>query len=72
MRQDSPQQSRGAALLPACRLYPRVPAPPLRVLLAEAAEYRRRGDLAAAHVAELAALIALRAIAAETRQGVAR
>ena len=39
-------------------------------LLAEAAEHRRRGDLAAAHVAELAALIALRAIAADARREV--
>lgn len=42
----------------------------LRDLFAEAAEHRRKGDLAAAHVVELAALIALRAIVAEARREV--
>lgn len=42
----------------------------LRVLLAEAAEHRRKGDLGAAHVLDLAALVALRAIAAEARREV--
>lgn len=44
------------------------PLPPLRALLTEAAEHRRYGDLAAAHAVELAALVALRAIVAETRE----
>ena len=43
---------------------------PLRALLAEAGEHRRKGDLAAAHVVELAALIALRGIVAEARREV--
>ena len=42
----------------------------LRDLFTEAAEHRRKGDLAAAHVVELTALIALRAIAANVRQEV--
>lgn len=40
----------------------------LRGLFAEAAEHRRQGDLTAAHVVELAALVAVRAIVAEARQ----
>lgn len=44
------------------------PATGLRDLFTEAAEHRRKGDLAAAHVVEVAALIALRAIVAEARR----
>ena len=46
------------------------PATGLRDLFAEAAEHRRKGDLAAAHVVELAALVAVRAIVAEARREV--
>ncbi len=46
------------------------PLPPLRALLTEAAEHRRKGDLAAAHIVELAALIALRTTVAEARREV--
>jgi hypothetical protein len=46
--------------------------PPLRVLLTEAAEYRRRGDLAAAAALEADALRAMRASIATERPGVAQ
>ena len=49
-----------------------VTTPPtgLRDLFTEAAEHRRKGDLAAAHVVELAALMALHAISADARREV--
>lgn len=46
------------------------PQPPLRALLAEAAEHRRLGDLAAANVLETDALRAIRASIAAVRQEV--
>lgn len=45
-------------------------APPLRVLLTEAAEYRRLGDLAAASMLEADAIRAVRSAAAEARKAV--
>jgi hypothetical protein len=49
-------------------LSPRVAG--LRDLFAEAAEHRRKGDLAAANVVELAALLAVRTIVADARREV--
>lgn len=46
--------------------------PPLRALLTEAAEYRRRGDLAAAAALETDALRAMRARIAAERLDVAQ
>lgn len=43
-------------------------AAPLRDLLTEAAEHRRRGDTGAAVVLDLAALVALRAIQTAARE----
>jgi hypothetical protein len=69
MRHDSLSPSRGGALLPACCLPAHMSAPPLRGLLAEAAEHRRRGDLAAADALEMDALRVLRVILAAARAG---
>ena len=41
--------------------------PPLRDILAEAAELRRRGDHGAAHALDLVALLALRGIVAAAK-----
>lgn len=46
---------------------PSTTAPPLRALLAEASELRRKGDLAAACYLETIVAIAMRASAADTR-----
>jgi hypothetical protein len=48
------------------------PPPPLRALLTEAAEYRRRGDLAAATALETDALRAMRASMTAERPEVAQ
>lgn len=69
MRHDSLSPSRGGALLPARYLPAYTPTPPLRGLLAEAAEHRRRGDLTAADALEMDALRVLRVILAAARAG---
>ena len=53
-------------------MLPRQPISPVREMLAEAAEHRRRGDLAAAFVIENDAIRAIHAIAAAARQEVRR
>ena len=54
---------------PSPKLRPDRPAASrLRALLAEASEHRRRGDHGAAHVLDVAALIALRAIQSAARE----
>jgi len=49
---------------------PAQPPMGLRALFAEAAEHRRKGDLAAAHAAELLAMLAVRNIVADARREV--